>query len=302
MAPRDPVVDELLSNGVLSLEQVESTEQTLARNLENGQQALAGTEWRLDQSTGRLEALRYPEGDLRYSLSLPRPSSAFNPDNWEASGSHITLFHPETHKKVEDIAWRPSSLIRLQQSEQGLFVGSESLSEANLPLTQAFLTQAKPRQGVQNGPFDLFFAPGNQELVVADRAGGKLHRIDLERGELTASWEARAAGSSRGLNVNFNGDQLITADNTSSLSLWNRDGSLLKKLSPGAGLIGTGVLAPDGRHYFALITKPAPALKVIDLQSGSVSKEIAIKGDLYSVNSDAPTDLITLSPTAVTCC
>jgi len=297
---RDAVVLELIAQGVLAEEQVQQAEAVLQENLEAGQQALSGTEWRLNQNTYALTAFEYPSGTEIFQIALPRPEGfiPFNPENWNLSGSHITLFHPETGKKVDDIAWKPREEIRLIQSAKGLFLTGEFLKAHNLPLTQQYSLAAIPKTPVKNGPLDLFFSDSGQWLAVADRAAGQVHVLDLKAQKLHQSVTVRAPGSSKALNLALREAQqdFIVMDNTSALAIWNFAGEQVGKLSPGVGLLGNGVLAPDGQYLFAISTKPNPGLRVIDLQAEGAAKELPIKGSLFSVGSDAPSDLLALTP------
>lgn len=293
---RDEVILELIRAGAVQESQVAEAEAIIRSSIETGQQALAGIAWILNQSTRKLVARSYPDGKDLYNLSLP--GNSVNLEGWEASGTHITLFHPETCKKVEQISWAPGNEIQLIKARQGLFVGGDFLSQNNLPLTDRYLTQAKPRGSANQGPLDLFFGKEGRWLAVADRGAGQVHMVDLEAQSLFKSFTVRSPGSSRGLNLALDEQarQLIVADSTSSLGVWSFEGEQQAKLSPGAGLLGNLVLAPDLQTIFTLATKPTPGLKVLNRKDGSLLKDIAIKGDLYSVDSDAPNDLMALTP------
>ncbi|MBF2054335.1 MAG: hypothetical protein IGS03_12860 [Candidatus Sericytochromatia bacterium] len=298
---RDAVIRELLAQESLSEEQLVSAETLLAESRAAGQQALSGTEWILNQKTYKLTGLSYPGGETRCEIDLPRPEGfvPFNPDNWDLSGSHVTLFSTETSKKSDAIAWKPEAELRLLQSAKGLALSGSFLADHNLAaLNPGFMLSAQPKQMPPNGPLDLFFAPSFQWLAIADRCAGEVHLLDLTAQKLHSSFRVRAAGSAKGLNLAFReqAEQLVIIDNTSSVGIWSFAGEQVNKLSPGAGLLGNGLVSPDETQLWAMATKPNPGLRVIDLNSGEVIKEISIKGSLYSVGSDAPSDLLSLTP------
>lgn len=298
MAPkRDEVVQQLIQNAAVSEAKVRELEAVVQANVAEGQQALAGTELILDQGTRQLQALSYPEGKELYTISLPA-GPAISLDGWEAAGNALTLFHPDTCKKAEHLNWAPSREIRLIRSKQGLFVAGDSLRQGNLPLTDRYITQAKPRASVESGPLDLFFGASGQWLAIADRGAGAVHLLDLEAKAVKSTINVRAAGSTRGLNLTIDekARELIVADGSSSLSVWNFEGQQVRKLAPGAGLIGNLMLTRGGQDLYVIATKPNPGLKIIDPKSGALKKDVAIKGDLYSIASDAPSDLMALTP------
>lgn len=295
---KEPLVQELVKNEAISATEAQAAQDQLQANLEQGKQALTGIRWTLNQSTGHLTAQRFPEEELLWELDLPDSGSGsfFDLNQWSAAGHHLALFNPETAKKVEDIPSEILSEISFIRSQQGLFIAGEHLKTHNLPLSDHFLSYVTPRQAQAHGPLDLFFSPSGEYLAIADRSAGDIHLIQLESGQLENSFSVRKAGSTRGLQINFDeqNKQLVIFDNTSSIGIWNYAGEQVRRLTPGAGLLGAGVIAEG--QAFALSTKPSPGLKVIDLASGDLIKEIAIKGELLSVDSDAPIDLISLTP------
>lgn len=295
---RDEVIGELILAEAISEALVVEAEELIRTNLEAGQQALAGTEWVLDQASRSLAARSYPEGQELFRIELPGPM--INIENLEPSGSQITLFQPETCKKAEHINWSPIREIRLIKSDKGLFVTGDFLSQSNLPLTDRYITYAKPRSASESGPLDLFFGRQHQWLAVVDRGAGTVFVIDIEAKALHKSFSLRAAGSARAIMLALDeaNKQFYVADGTSSLGVWNFEGEQLRKLSPGAGLLGNVLLTADGQNLYVMATKPNPGLKVIGLD-GNLKKDIPIKGDLYSVDSDAPTDLMALTPDGV---
>ncbi|HEY9841042.1 MAG TPA: PQQ-binding-like beta-propeller repeat protein [Candidatus Obscuribacterales bacterium] len=294
---RDDVVKQLIKSAAVTEAKVQELEAMIQANVEAGQQALAGTELRFDQGARRLVARSYPDGKELYSISLPA-GPAIAVESWEPAGTHLTLFHPETCKKVEHAAWSPTREFRLIRSKQGLFVSGELMRQNNLPLTDRYLTSAKPKASVESGPLDLFFGRSGRWLAVADRGAGVVHLLDLEAKALVKSFSVRNPGSSKGLNLALNetASELIVADGTSSLSVWNFEGQQVRKLAPGAGLLGNLVLSLDEKSLFVMASKPNPGLKLLDARSGALKKDIPIKGDLYSIASDAPSDLMALSP------
>ncbi len=295
---KEPLVQELVKNAAITEAEAQAAQDQLQANLEQGKQALTGTRWSLNQKTGLLKAQRFPGEEALWELSLPRPDkvSLFDAEQWSTAASQVTLFNPDSAKKVEDISWETQENISFIRSQQGLFLAGTHLKTNNLPLSSHFFTYATPRQAQEHGPLDLFFSPSGKYLAIADRSAGELHLILLETGQLENSFSVRKPGSTRGLQINFDeeNEQLVIFDNTSSIGVWDYSGQQIRRLTPGAGLLGAGLIANG--QLFALTTKPSPGLKVIDLLSGELLKEIAIKGDLFSVDSDAPIDLMSLTP------
>lgn len=299
MAPnRDAVVTELIEAGVVEEAQVSEVEATLRANLAAGQKALTGSEYILDQSRYLLIARAYPDGAEEYRLEIPRPQGfqAFKADNWEFSGTHVTLLNPDTSKKAEDIPWEISAEQHFIAASQGLFLSGDFMRNHNLPLSQEYILPAKAKQIPPNGPLDAFFSPSLTWLALMDRSAGQVHLIQLKEGQLHKSFAVKAPGSSKAVIIRFReqAQQLVLIDGSSSLGIWSFDGEEIQKLSPGAGLLSNGVVSPDEKVLLAMATKPSQGLKVIDLNSGEMLKDISIKGDLYSVKSDAPTDLMVL--------
>ena len=297
---RDAVIFELIESGILEESQVSDVETTLRANLEAGQQSLAGTEFILNQSTYQLTVQSYPDAEQRYQIQLPKPEGfgAFDADNWGLSGREICLFHPETQKKVEEIPFAIQSELHFLHAKPGLFLTGAFMPQHNLPLSHEYVLPARAKKMPVNGPLDVFFSPSLTWIAVVDRSAGLAHLINHQEGMLHKSFAIKAPGTNRALNVRFreSAKELILLDNSSSVLVWNFDGEQIRKISPGAGLLSNGIIAENETKLFALATKPNAALKVIDLDSGELLKDIAIKGDLYSVKSDAPTDLMSLSP------
>lgn len=301
-ALQDPLLQELIARTLLTPEQVQSTATQIAENLQAGHQALAGTRYLLDQNSYTLKALNYPEGTEKYQLSLPRPvggEKSFNPDDWEAAGTHLALFSGgESIKKAEDIPWIPGHELEIICSSRGTFWSGPFLQDSNLALNQVFIWNSSPRQQTQARPLDFFLDPKEQWGVVADRGAGQIHILDLQQGQRLNTLQIRNPGSSKGISVCISDSRqsLYLTDHSTGITVVSLQDFSTRKISPAVGLLGSAVLSPDQSCLFVLATKPNPGLKVLDLSSEQISKDIAIKGDLFSVNSDAPLDLMTLSP------
>lgn len=294
----------LVKKGALQAPDLEQERLILAQQREAGEKTLRGTRIVLDQSQQTLTFFDYPDDLEKASVTLPFEKQAFNPEHWLQSGKHLILLQQDTHKKSEDISFNPletPALARRQEfliSPLGTFLKTDQWTQHNLPLSPQWQWSIKPRQEVSSGPLDLHFSPAQDLLAVVNRYQGSLALIDLKAFTLRTTISLRKPGSDRGLHVHFDTrqEQLLVTDNTSSIGRWQYDGTALERLSPGAGLLGSSVYLPEAQLLFAISTRPSVGLKVIHTGTGTVEKEIALKGDLFSVRSDAPYDLMRLHP------
>lgn len=291
-----PIIDELLSQNVISQEQVAEAEATMAQNLADGQDALAGVRYVFDSEAYTLKAMEYPSGSLKFETKLPEPEgkTRIKNDQWDASGTHVTLFHTETCKKVEDIPWSLGAEMAFVHSKQGIFWDHSLLKESNLPLGHTWFYAATPKTELQSLPVDMYFSRSKTTLVLADRGAGTLSIVSLEDGALKHTLHHREPGNEKALNVALSDTFAYVTDGSTSITAYDLETGESQKISPGAGLLGNLIYVDDS--LFLLTTKPSPGLKVWDLNEKTLSKDISIKGDLYSVHSDAPTDLMALSP------
>jgi hypothetical protein len=295
----DPIVQELLAREIITPEQAALASQTLADNRQAGQQALAGKRYELDMQAYAVRVFSYPEAQLQATIELPRPANArWDAENWELTGTHVTLFNLETSKKQEDIEWRPGPIISVVDSGRGLFLDGPFLSQSNLPLVSYISCATYPKQAQDALPLELLIAPSRQRAAVLDRGAGVIHLLDLNAGQLVRSVEVRKPGSSKGLSAAFAEQKstLYVSDGSSSFSAISLTDGSVRKVSPGVGLLGSLVVTRDESQLYFLTTKPNASLRVLDLVSEQVAKEIAIKGDLFSASSDDPSDLLALSP------
>lgn len=299
------LLDILIEREALSAEDLRQESEQLQRQREAGEQVLKGLHIRLNQRLQRLEFLNFPDPEPQHTLTLPFEVHRFDPDHWLQSGRHVVLIQQDTHKKADEIGFQPLEMQgdagawqELLLSPLGTFFKTPTWTDHNLPLNRHWQWSVKPRQDVNSGPLDLHVSPDQKMLAVVNRYQGKLVLVDLATFEMQAEIELRKAGSDRGLHVHFYPEKswLIATDNTSSIGRWQYDGTPLERLSPGAGLLGSSVLQTEAHLLFALSTRPTPGLKVVDIETGELVKEIAIKGDLFSVRSDAPYDLMALHP------
>ncbi len=305
MAPQeafqDPLLQELIRRELLTQEQVQTAAELIASNLKAGQQALAGTRYLWDQNDYTLQAYRYPEGQEKFNLQLPKPDGAdkaINLADWEPAGTHLTLLNPESAKKAEDIAWQLSPQLEVIHSREGAFWNGPFLQDNNLALGHSFFWNAFPKQSMNARPLDFFMGYQGNLAAFADRGAGQVHLVNLETGQLLKTLSLRNPGSSKTLNLCLaeKSKRLYLTDNSTSITVVNLDDYSSHKISPAVGLLGNCVLSKDEAFLFVLATKPNPGLKVIDLKTEQMSKDIAIKGDLFSTNSDSPVDLMALSP------
>jgi hypothetical protein len=299
---QDPLLQELVKRGVVTDEQVQEAAALIAANRKTGQQALAGVRYLLDQNRATLQAFDYPEGQQLYQIDLPESEvsgSLLNLNDWEPAGTHLTLFsHDDGIKKLEDIAWKPGSVVEMIRSAQGAFWSGEFLENHHLPRAQQFVWNAFPRQQVNTRPFDFFLSPQGHAGVIANRGSGQIHLLDMQAGRLLKSLNIRQPGATKALNICLaeQRQRVYLTDGSTGITVIRLDDFSVSKISPGVGLLGNLQLTPDERYLFVLATKPSPGLKVIDLESEKLSKDIPVKGDLFSVNSDTPLDLMALSP------
>lgn len=301
----EAILEILMETGALSTDVLAEERQLLQQHREAGEKTLEGLHLRLSQKEPTLQILRFPGAEPIAELTLPFAEHSFNADNWLQSGQEIALLQQDTHKKSEDIRYTPlsskaseSSVQELLLSPLGTFIKTPRWTEHNLPLSHHSQWSIKPRQEVKSGPLDMHVSPDQKHVAVVNRFQGELVMVDLETRTIGAVIALRKPGSDRGLHVHFDAAnaQLIVTDHSSSIGRWQYDGTPLERLSPGAGILGASVFDAAQQLLFALSTRPSPGLKVIDVASGELRKEIAIKGDLYSVRSDAPYDLMALHP------
>src|SRR5690606_28494885 len=77
--------------------------------------------------------------------------------------------------------------------------------------------------------------------------------------------------------------------------IYNRSTKELTKKNLGIGVLGNLCLAPNGKSFYVITTKPDVSLRNISTDTFLEIKDFSLKGELFS-NGDDPTDLITLSP------
>jgi uncharacterized protein (UPF0248 family) len=294
----------LVKKGALQADALQQEREILVQQREAGEKTLRGTRIVLDQSQQTLTFFDYPDDTEKARVDLPFDKQVFNPELWLQSGRDFILLQQDTHKKSEDISFLPlesPALARRQEmllSPLGPFLKTEQWTQHNLPLSSHWQWSIKPRQDVSSGPLDLHLSPTQDLLAVVNRHQGTLALVDLKTFSLRTTMVLRKPGSDRGLHVHFDPgqEQLLVTDNTSSIGRWQYDGTVLERLSPGAGLLGNSVYLPEDQLLFAISTRPSVGLKVIRTDTGTLEKEIALKGDLFSVRSDAPFDLMSLHP------
>lgn len=299
---RDPIIQELLNTEALIEDQVQIVETTRTREIETAMAELGTQQFELDMETWQFRCLSFPSKTELYHIDLPKPpKSSLKLDELERIGTHWTLFDPESCKKESDLnATATLHQIFLQQANGQLLLDhGDYLDSPHFCMARNVIFNGYPRSPLENLPLDICFSANLNYAVIADRGAGVLHLLDLNQRKLLHSVAVRSSGAIKAMNMAISEQKglVYVSDNKGPhLTVIKLADGSASKLSPGQGLLGNIVLTMDEQFVFVIATKPNPGLKIIDANSGQMVKDIPIKGDLFSTSSDAPCDLMTLTP------
>ncbi|MGE3728250.1 MAG: hypothetical protein AB7I41_22035 [Candidatus Sericytochromatia bacterium] len=297
-SPEDlKLIEKLIQRGLVERSTLVQMLESQKKAFESDQKTLSGTLFQLDPQKG---LLRMTDLVSKQVLGLHPLSAEVSASEWVPWGSHRILCQEEDGNLLQSDSAIPGEVPGLVLSRDGAWVyTSEGLQAQNLGYAWNSLFSGNLRGKHQAGPWDLFLAYDNSLLALADRGAGTVDVLSTETCELRARFQIRPPGGSSCLSVAFDLKQLkiIVSDNQSTVLYVGtlKDGSL-EQAKPGLGLLGNLVMAPDGEHLYVLTLKPAQELLYIALADWSVSKRVALKGDLFRNQSEVPCDLLALSP------
>lgn len=265
---------------------------------EKQKSALSGTLFLLDLEIQEMQIMDLASdrelGHLDFS------ESDYRPGDWEAWGSDLALI--EEREGQHQASWKPQfgEAYGLVLSQDGAYLYMpDGLKARWLGYTQTCLHGQVPKGLVQTAPYDLYLSGDQNLLGISNRGEGKIEVISTRNFEKRLSLALRKAGSPDTLNQAFDikRQKLFVTDNQST-QLFEIDlkSGQVESHKPGLGVLGNLVMAPDGEHLYLLSLKPNQELLYLNSRNLSVEKRIRIKGDLYKNKSNAPCDLMSLSP------
>lgn len=239
----------------------------------------------------------FPQETLRSSLPLEREGQGIaKPGHW---GRDVVCLNPEDGRLLHwyrlPETWQPTLLLPSQGSP---ILGSPPPKQPWLAAcNQSLDTRLSTTPDFH--PCDLTLSPETQQLLVSQRKAGTVQIVSLLTGKSIATVPIRPPGSAKALNLTLDSQaQKVYLCDQSSAQLHMLDlGSLqVRSLQTGLGVLGNLVLAPNPRYLYLLVLKPSLRLVYFDLEDFEVVQELSLKGQAFSLISDAPTDLMHLSP------
>ena len=265
---------------------------------EKQKSALSGTLFLLDIEIQEMQILELTSDKELDHLVFPE--SDYRQGDWESWGSDLTLL--DEQEGLHQASWKPvfGEPYGLVMADNGSYLYMPNgLKAPWLGYTQTCLHGQVHKGLVQTSPYDLYLAPNQQLLGISNRGEGSIEVISTRNFESVVQAKIRKPGSSDTLNQAFDikRQKLFVTDNQSvnlfEIDLKNGKTTVHK---PGFGQLGNLVMAPDGEHIYLLTQKPSQELLYLKTTDLSITKKIRIKGELYKNKSNAPCDLLSLSP------
>jgi hypothetical protein len=265
---------------------------------------IGGTLFLVDMQAHVLRIRDAVSGEEKQTLDLTAPDNPAPPkfalQDWERSASYTTLVNSDDGTQVGAFDTDLAAPYGLVVTPDFAYLYNEGrLNTPLLGVTDRCLYGGVFKGKPQASPYDLYLSRDRSLLCVTDRGAGSLMVLSTKTYRVLGWLSVRSPGSIKMINVAFSEDneRLFVTDNQSSNLTVVRIGSMdIEKPKIGQGVLGNLILAPDGKHLYLLTLKPAVALIYLDLLTFSVAKNIKLKGDLLSIDSNAPADLMALSP------
>ena len=290
------LVQKLISEGLVEKAPLMAMLEAQKQAYEQQKRQLSGSLFLLDldvqelqvidvASDEELDHLEFTEGQIRGREPWGSHYALVD----EADGTHLASFEMEL-----------DSAYGLVLTENGAYVhGTEGLKADWLGYSQNCLYGGVLKGLAKTGPFDLTLSPDRELLAIANRGEGTLTLIDTRNFEERWQCSLRKPGAQTILNFTFNMNQncaYVTDSQGSHIWIIDLNTGDVSIQKPGLGQLGNLVMAPDGVHLYLLVRKPNQDLLYVNTNDWSVSKQIKLKGDLFSNQSDDPCDLLALAP------
>ena len=163
--------------------------------------------------------------------------------------------------------------------------------------TNQLLSHYIPKNKTESFPLDFVFSPDFSFLVISNRAEGSIHIINTKTDEIIKTFEIRAKGGSKTINIaisNLKNKVFITDNQTSIIYTIDLKTLAIESKSTSLGILGNIILSPDQESIYVITLKPKQTLKLINSNDLSLKKDFPLKGDLFSL-SESSYDILTMS-------
>lgn len=305
MAVENQVTDKdlaqaLIEQGLTTQEAIDQLLDQQHKGLEQAQKEMGGISFQVNISNSLLLVKESFNSVNLSELDIISEPEEFDKDDWDNWAQHICFINSEDGSFLSSI---PLSLV----NNYGLIL-NEDISYVYTPeITQApYLGQSNQilynsvfKGSPYSHPLDLYLSPDHKLLAVSDRGAGNITLITTDLYQKLATINLRNPGSTKALNIVFDLSQnrILATDNaTSNLFAIDLDTFDITKHKVGLGILGNLCMAPTQEHFYLLTLKPNISLKYIHSQTLKAEKDLKLKGDLFSIDSNSPCDLLSLSP------
>lgn len=294
------LLQHLINSGIVEKSAV--TQVLEARKIAYGQakQRLSGRSFLVDLEIQELQVVDLSRDQELVHLEFKE--SPYRPIQWERWGSERLVLDQDGHyqsslhlsKQAQDLNYG------LILTEHGSYVHTKQfLKDPWFAQTPTELCAQVHKTGSLHMPYDLTFSPDQQWLAISHRGSGFIQLISTQTYQTQFHLPIREAGSSSAINLSFDLRQglLYATDNhSSSLFCIDLSSGRIEKKQLKLGQLGNLVLSADGDTLFLLALKPHEQLHCINTHNWQSAALIPLKGSLYKNNSNAPCDLLRLSP------
>ena len=297
LSSREQALQEsLLAQGLLSPTEWQEILTARKQAWDQALESLNGRQAEISLETGSLCLRSFPDLQLKNSLALEIPIPQKNQASW---GRDMIGLNPEDGRLLEWFSLPETYAPQFLIPDSGEI--SLGFSRPDQPFLGASLAAFDLRHSSQAefNPCDLFISPGKRLLLLSDRKAGSVEIVSLLTGRSLAKVPIRPAGSLQAINITFSPDEqwaYLTDQITTNLHILELGSFRIRSLQTGLGTLGNLVLAPDPRYLFLLVIKPSLRLLYFEIESFQIVQELNLKGNAFSQVSDAPTDLMHLSP------
>lgn len=240
---------------------------------------------------------------IKKEINLPTSSknNALDPNEiFEAWGDSISIMDTTDIQKIYDIPFNKNSIYGIAFYNNKPYIYNSDLeNHSYIPITSKFIFGANAKNKNTSLPYDIFFSKNKEIICLSNRDEGKVHIFSTKEEKFIKEIVIRNSGNSKAINIAIsdkNKKIYFTDYQTPIITSYDiTTGDLNKKSLTNLGILGNICLSPDEKSLFTIITKPNPALKVINIETFEEIKEFPHKGDFFS-SADAPCDLLELTP------
>ncbi len=294
------LLQRLIDSGLVKKSAITQLLESRKQAYEQAKKRLSGRSFLLDIEVQELQVIELVRDQELAHLEFKE--SHYRPIQWETWG---------TERLILDASGHYQSSLPLPEQGKALQYGMILTEQTSYAYTNNFLkdpwlaqtpselcTQVH-KTGSLHMPYDLHFSPDQQWLAISNRGSGYIQLISTKSYQTQFQVQIREAGGSSAINISFDHQRglLYATDNhSSSLFCVDLDNGQLEKKHLKLGQLGNLALSGDGQTLFLLSLKPHEQLLCVDPHNWQSTESIPLKGSLYKNNSNAPCDLIRLSP------